>query len=88
MSPHELIDLVRPTHVSQPFSVFAQSFGTSVSDFLVSLSNLVIVNSTIFGIVNSFILVIMNSVILATRVQSFYDFVSHSTKELSHFSLL
>jgi hypothetical protein len=57
--------------MSQPFSVFAQSFGASVSHFLVSLSHLVIVNSTIFGTVNLVILATVNSVILTTELSHF-----------------
>jgi hypothetical protein len=45
-----------PTHVVQLFFVLAQLFGATVSHFLVSLSDLVIVNSVIFCIVNSVIL--------------------------------
>jgi hypothetical protein len=59
------------THTSQPFSIFAQSFGASVNHFLVSLSNLVIANSAIFGIVNSVILAPVNSTILAVELSHF-----------------
>jgi hypothetical protein len=59
------------THTSQPFSIFAQSFGASVNHFLVSLSNLVIANSAIFGIVNSVILATVNSTILAVELSHF-----------------
>jgi hypothetical protein len=44
-----------PTHVTQLFSVFAQSFGASFNHFLVLLNHLVIVNSTIFSTANSVI---------------------------------
>jgi hypothetical protein len=57
--------------VTQPFSVFAQSFDATASHFLVSLSHLVIVNSAIFGIVDSVILSTMNSAILATELSHF-----------------
>jgi hypothetical protein len=52
----ELTDPRAPTHMVQLFFVLAQLFGATASHFLVSLSDLVIVNSVIFCIVNSVIL--------------------------------
>jgi hypothetical protein len=65
------------THATQPFFIFAQSFGASVRYFLVSLSHLVIVNSTIFGILNSVIFSYNEVSHFSYTAQSFYDFVTH-----------
>jgi hypothetical protein len=67
-----------PTHATQLFSVLAQLFGSIASHFLVSLSHLVIVNSTIFGIVNSVIFIYNELSHFSYRAQSFYDFISHT----------
>jgi hypothetical protein len=77
------------THASLPFFIFAQSFGASISHFLVSLSHLTTINSVILVTVNS--LSHFNY-----RAKSFYDFchpfcysdLTHSVREFSHFSLL
>jgi hypothetical protein len=77
-----------PTHASQPFSVFTQSFGASVSHVLVSLSHLVIVNSTIFWYSELSHFSYSKLSHFSYRAQSFYDFISHSARELIHSFLL